>query len=166
MTGSARALAAKLGINLESLQRANYSRIAEVCRNTPGSCFCGVHITELNDVTPRDPVPAVGLPECIEEAAYNAWGREAAEHVGSIMPWADLPPGIKRSWSVALAKAHELTVPDASDIIATYLGGSMTSTTPVSAILGMIEMARLLGLMADDEALLWKSRAVAVSAKG
>lgn len=44
----AESVARGLGISLTSLRRANYSKIAEVCRNTPGACFCGVPITETD----------------------------------------------------------------------------------------------------------------------
>jgi hypothetical protein len=37
------------GIRPDTLRLANYSRIAEVCRNAKERCFCGCHITELND---------------------------------------------------------------------------------------------------------------------
>ena len=174
---SARAVIAGLGINLDTLRKADYSRIAEVCRNTPGTCFCGCHISELSDPIPHaEPASVLTSPE---EGAYNAWGREAAEHVGSITPWADLPPGLKRAWTVALDKAHELTIPNAADIIARHieripvtsmpsgsLSAAATGGAALGAVLGMIEMARLLGLLGDDEAQLWKTRAVAVAARG
>lgn len=37
----------KLGVGLETLEHADYAKIAELCRQTPGRCFCGVLISEV-----------------------------------------------------------------------------------------------------------------------
>lgn len=52
---------------------------------------------------------AVTSPEkSLAQEAYEAWDREASEHVGSMPPWHGLPNGIKNAWNAALERAFEL----------------------------------------------------------
>ena len=53
-------------------------------------------------------MPEVEVTKSIEEEAFEAWEREAREHVGTTMPWADVPDGLQRAWTAALDRAHEL----------------------------------------------------------
>lgn len=44
----------------------------------------------------------------LAQEAYEAWDREAREHVGSCPPWETLPNGIKNAWNAALERAFEV----------------------------------------------------------
>lgn len=43
----------------------------------------------------------------LARVAYDAWWREAGEHVGPIVPWDELPNGIKNAWNAALEAAFD-----------------------------------------------------------
>jgi hypothetical protein len=44
----------------------------------------------------------------LAQSAYEAWDREAREHVGSMPPFESLPRGIKNAWIAATNKVVEL----------------------------------------------------------
>jgi hypothetical protein len=44
----------------------------------------------------------------LAQEAYEAWDREAREHVGMCPPWETLPNGIKNAWNAALERAFEV----------------------------------------------------------
>lgn len=49
----------------------------------------------------------------LAKEAYEAWDREAREHVGMMPPWETLPNGIKNAWTAAIARAFEVAEEDA-----------------------------------------------------
>lgn len=148
----ARAVIARLGVGLDTLRRADYEKIAQACRRTPGPCFCGCHITEMNDGF-ADAEPEAELFErlSVEAQAYAAWAREAQEHVGAVIPWSEVPLGLQRAWTIALDKAHELAIAQpAEDIIRHHMANALVENL---VLLGMVEMARLTGLISDDRSI-------------
>lgn len=39
-----------VGVSVETLLRADYGMVAATCRITPGRCFCGVHISTVEEM--------------------------------------------------------------------------------------------------------------------
>lgn len=52
----------------------------------------------------KEPRPRASLAQ----AAYEAWDREAREHVGSMPPFESLPRGIQNAWTMAVNRVAEL----------------------------------------------------------
>ena len=44
----------------------------------------------------------------LAKEAYEAWEREAREHVGSMPPFESLPQGIRNAWVMAVDRVAEL----------------------------------------------------------
>jgi len=69
--------------------------------------------TPQTSVEERDATPFVVDPspgKSLAQEAYEAWDREAREHVGAMPPWDGLPNGIKNAWNAALERAFEVVM--------------------------------------------------------